>query len=421
MGTTADKLQSVLNSKNAIKNKFGLADDLPFSQYADAIKNNAGGGGTGGGGGTSAEMFLCNYVNRNYFSYNTLVVSGFPTNVFADGKTYDGDWNQVAIPADMAARNPNGTYVLTNPSETESYNRLWKAENGCCIKGTYLYPDERYIESYSPSICREDVWENDTGYPAKNDYTSYGWMKDWSTISGASVAVPEPPPVDEKYWMGYKLFQDDNGKWGYETELTKLAYADYMPVVGRIYDTAATMEIGNVDFSEKALWSCPHDMTSEENDEWKITASGQAWSGAEYAPINAFDADMESRWWSNSTSGVGFFWIQWQNKQRPVIIRELIIYCNDMNDFNDGSYFAASNDGEVWTDILRGKIGSNEPPEMGSNTYEDGRVKITVPLPNNGTAYSYYRLGKDFDKNNSRDAKVHKIIAKVQSSREVPK
>ena len=37
MGTIADKLQAVLNSKNAIKSKFNLSDDLPFSQYANNI------------------------------------------------------------------------------------------------------------------------------------------------------------------------------------------------------------------------------------------------------------------------------------------------------------------------------------------------------------------------------------------------
>ena len=43
MGTAADKLQAVLNSKNAIKNKFNLADDLPFSQYAENINTAPGG------------------------------------------------------------------------------------------------------------------------------------------------------------------------------------------------------------------------------------------------------------------------------------------------------------------------------------------------------------------------------------------
>ena len=38
MGTTADKLQAVLNAKNAIKAKFNLSDNLPFSKYAENIK-----------------------------------------------------------------------------------------------------------------------------------------------------------------------------------------------------------------------------------------------------------------------------------------------------------------------------------------------------------------------------------------------
>jgi hypothetical protein len=38
MGTTAEKLQAILNSKNAIKEKFELPDDMPFSQYAENIK-----------------------------------------------------------------------------------------------------------------------------------------------------------------------------------------------------------------------------------------------------------------------------------------------------------------------------------------------------------------------------------------------
>lgn len=38
MRTIADKIKSILESKNAIKEKFNLSDDLPFSQYADNIQ-----------------------------------------------------------------------------------------------------------------------------------------------------------------------------------------------------------------------------------------------------------------------------------------------------------------------------------------------------------------------------------------------
>lgn len=38
MGTIVEKMQAAINSKNAIKEKFKLADDLPFSQYAENIQ-----------------------------------------------------------------------------------------------------------------------------------------------------------------------------------------------------------------------------------------------------------------------------------------------------------------------------------------------------------------------------------------------
>lgn len=41
MGTTADKLQAVLNSKNAIRDKFNLPADMPFSEYAENIKGGS--------------------------------------------------------------------------------------------------------------------------------------------------------------------------------------------------------------------------------------------------------------------------------------------------------------------------------------------------------------------------------------------
>lgn len=40
MGTTADKLQKILDSKNAIKTKFNLADDLPFAEYVNNISGS---------------------------------------------------------------------------------------------------------------------------------------------------------------------------------------------------------------------------------------------------------------------------------------------------------------------------------------------------------------------------------------------
>ena len=56
MGTTAEKLQNILNAKNAIKEKFGIGDDVKFIDYADNIS-----------GGTSPDPDNPTGVNTDFF------------------------------------------------------------------------------------------------------------------------------------------------------------------------------------------------------------------------------------------------------------------------------------------------------------------------------------------------------------------
>lgn len=73
MGTTADKLQAVLNSKEAIKTKFSLPDDMPFSQYAENIQ----------AGGGEAAIYQCTDVTveptegvEAHFPLNAIPIEG---------------------------------------------------------------------------------------------------------------------------------------------------------------------------------------------------------------------------------------------------------------------------------------------------------------------------------------------------------
>ena len=361
-------------------------------------------------------IYICTYVNRNYVSYNTLDVSGFPADVFAGMKYYDWDnGGEVEIPAEITARNPNGTYTLQNPDATNSYDRIWKSENGCAIRSNRLYPDEAYADKELTFSIEKEWMENDNGYPAPDDYTSYNWQKNGENIEGALVAVPVPEPV-EQYWEGYKLYQDESGKWNYDTETTRLTYGDFMPVAGRIYDGSASMEINNADLSDEALWSCPRNMTSDENAEWVISADSyfqDSFYGTRFHWY-AFDDDNGTAWNPATNSQSGYlYWVSWQNKNRKVLVRRLVVWCPDFYSLNDNSFFEGSDDGEHWTTIIAKSLND----KASKIEYIDGLQVYTIDLPDNGTFYRYHRLGRDTGSKPS----YHRIEAFSQIPREVPK
>jgi hypothetical protein len=410
MGTTADKLQAVLSSKNAIRDKFNLGD-IPFAQYAENIKT-----------GSGAAFYLCSYVNRNYFSYNTIVVSGMPTAPFV-GCTYVNEetWETANVPEDIAARDPNGTYTLQNPTE-QIYNWYWQSENGCVIDHwnmgmgqPIIYPGKDY-KNTNKYIYVESMMGEIPQYPVPDDYTSFEWKYssgsgEDTVISGGSAVVPRPPEV-EKYWEGYKLEADENGKYNLASNKTKLTYGDYMPVAGRIYDAAASVEITNADLTEDALWACPRNMTSDENEDWKVTCSNTLWQGQLF---HMFDNNMDTVCWTNyPPNEINYIWMQWESKKKPVLVKQLIVTCDmDVHTmFSTNAFIRASNDGETWVDIASGNL-----EQMGTTSYDNGGETITLNLKDNLGMYKFYRLGQD----RNTYMRVKEIKAYCQIPREVPK
>ena len=188
-----------------------------------------------------------------------------------------------------------------------------------------------------------------------------------------------------------------------------------MPVTGRIYDASATVEITNANLSDDALWSCPHGMTSNENDEWVITASSvYTYDGIGY-PWHAFDEDNGTK---SQTDYVKSNWLQWQNKNRAVVAKRIVFYLYDQNDLNTVSYLQGSDDGEHWTDIVRGQVGYPNEKD-GTVEYVDGLTKVTRDFKGNAPCYKYWRLGRDSGSNFR--LVIHKIEAFSQIPREVPK
>jgi hypothetical protein len=368
-------------------------------------------------GVSSMECYLCSYVNRNYLSRNTIVVSGMPTDAFV-GATYvnEDTWETADLPEDVAARDPNGTYTLQNPTE-EIYNWYWQSENGCVITRwnmasgqPIIYPGNDYKNTSKYLYVSIDVGDIPS-YPAPDDYSSYVWTySDGSAdtvVDGGSVKYPQPAEV-EKYWNGYKLEQGADGKYTFASEITKLTYGDYMPVNGRIYDAAATLEIANVNYSDDTLYSSPRDMTADSDGTWQISASSIYSTNSAF---KAFDGNMGSAAWINSGSP---WYIQWQNKDRKTLVKYLKIYLYDTYCLNKESFFQGSNDGAEWFDIIpQGNFGDN------NSSYENGVNVITLNIPDNGTPYYYHRLGSNY--NSGSYSIIYEIQAKAQADREVPK
>jgi hypothetical protein len=391
--STTEKLQNILTAKNAIRDKFNLGD-IPFAQYAENIK--AGGG---------ADFYLCGYVNRTYQT-NEFRVSGLPTDIFKDLS----DWEGNLFPEQFRTGNPNGTFAPYY-KEGKLSNWRWRNENGveaffngmnmAWVFAPFYENDEYYISSYPvyASASYENtvpIWDS-----------SLQWTDNSGNTISFDIAEVVQPPV-EQYWEGYKLEADESGKYNLASEKTKLTYGDYMPVAGRIYDAAATVEITNADLTEDALWACPRNMTSNENDEWVISSTPVYGNEAAW---KAFDGNMDT---DAAIISSDEWWIMWQNKKKKVLLQQIKIAVEDSYILNKKSFLQGSNDGTEWEDIIPpGNFSDN------NTDYENGRSTITLKISGNGTPYHYIRLGSNY--NTGSYSIIYNIDAVSQIPREVPK
>lgn len=128
--------------------------------------------------------------------------------------------------------------------------------------------------------------------------------------------------------------------------------------------------------------STPENMTSNEDENWLITSSGNLDSGVE--PFNAFTGippTNNNGWHSNGTQP---FWIAWQNKIKKVLIKKLNITPYFYNDAWTSSLNSirldGSNDGSNWTEIatLNGTYGN--------------KITVTHLINNNDIGYFYHRI-----------------------------
>lgn len=154
MGTTQDKLQAVLNSKNAIKEKFGLPDDMPFSQYADNIK--------GGGGGE--KIYKCNTVAGVLPLRLTATVNGTQFAFHCGGSYFNAagfehwyyrtntnkEWTKANTINDLGKE---GKYITLDQND---YIEIW-CDSDTAVAGVKCYTQDGSQSSNYPLLASGDL------------------------------------------------------------------------------------------------------------------------------------------------------------------------------------------------------------------------------------------------------------------------
>ena len=187
----------------------------------------------------------------------------------------------------------------------------------------------------------------------KSGVSIFGIVGTLESGGGTSAEYYKCASVDTsaKTWSGYKaVFDSGTGTWSFESGVTAgLTYTSVTPVVGGIYSPDALVIVSLLYTGTPTLTS-PTGMTSGSSDEWEISASGNYGT---FYPWKAFDGKTTptNLCWKGNNSSLG--WIQWQNKQKQVLVQRLKIIGADTTDLNPVLSFTlqGSDDGSTWSDI----------------------------------------------------------------------
>lgn len=218
-----------------------------------------------------------------------------------------------------------------------------------------------------------------------------------TNINGNSITdyINFTAEVDGLYTVGFGAYSSGRGNLSFHMNVApEIVQGTPGPAwdskkVSRKGDDILGAMIRHQDLKEaKLLWSdfpdesTPTNMTSNENEIWKITSSGVYENDVQ--PYNAFTGIPPTNNMGFHTNGSQPFWICWQHKIKPVLIKKINITPYFYNDAWTSSLSSlrleGSNDGTNWTEIavLTGSYGN--------------KVTVTHLLPENEIGYFYHRL-----------------------------
>lgn len=188
--STTEKLQNILNAKNAIKEKFGIGDDVKFIDYAQNINASTGG---------STQYFRCAAVSGNSVVSADVFVSG------AGLSSANGTYGLTDIVLDMEGLLENQKKVYSHTIGEEVF---------------YIY----YVSDLTFWVLSRDYNETDTFlYRTEPTSSTNPWEAIW--VMASSVEYPPPDNVIAVF-----------------TDTIKIYDCSYAPVIGtyRLLDGSKT-------------------------------------------------------------------------------------------------------------------------------------------------------------------------------------
>jgi hypothetical protein len=203
-------------------------------------------------------------------------------------------------------------------------------------------------------------------------------------VSGMKFYKCASVDTANKTWSGYELILQDGVYVVSETMTEGLTYVGFMPFADKIYSEDGMLELK--DFYQGFQLVSPTNMTSEENDEWRISASG--YLGSATCPYRAFsgnDTEIEG-WYSAGYSSLPQ-WIQWHNKKRKTKVKSYSMRVGTHNPeeikrrFPGTWELQGSDDGSSWVTVDR---------HENHGVVENGQT-YTFTCQNPGSYY-YYRI-----------------------------
>lgn len=329
MDGARDALVTAINAKGG-----SLAQDSTLYQCANAVTNIDSNPGTDTTDATETASDILQ--DKTAYAKNEKITGTIPT------VTASMSDNVVTVPKGYV----KSAQTLTVGTALNAFTITPAANAQVISKGSYLKGE--VTVAGDTNLTAANIKSGVTIFNVAGTYEG-------ESTGGTSAEYYKCASVDTEAntWSGYKaVFDSTAGTWSFESDVTEgLAYTSVTPIVGGIYSADALVIVSLLYTGTPTLTS-PTGMTSESSNEWEISASGYY---GEHYPWKAFDGQtslIAPTWTGESASS---WWIQWQNKQKQVLVQKLRIqgtYSGDIAQQAITSFILqGSDDGSTWFDL----------------------------------------------------------------------